>query len=500
MSENQLAFLGIFVLFVFVMIVIGILVSRRVKGGEDFLMGGRGLSQFLLIGTTLATLVGTGSSMGAVQFAFTNGWGATLYGIGSALGVFLLVVLFADVRRLNLMTFPEELGYYYGANKFVKGAASILLFIASIGWLGAHIMGGGLYLSWVTGLDPTLSKVIVGLGFTLFTIIGGYMTVVITDVILGITLFAGFVLMTVLSLIKVGGFSGLSSNLPGEMTSFVGIDQMGLIPAISLALVIAVGVLATPSYRHRIYSGKNVATVKKAFLITGVLIAIFSLFPAIAGMSVRVINPEINDGFAFPYLATEMFPLWIGAIILISGLSATMSSGSSDYIVGVTILLRDVYQIFTGKVPQKEQMVLYSRISLIVVLIFALLITLSATNIIDYISNFISTVMSGLFIAALLGKFWPRANWQGGLASIIGGSIISFVILMNDSFSNFWGNPIIPSLLGALILGVVVSLITPKSAITKEEALRILTEERAVMDEGTVRASLDLNEKKEEAK
>lgn len=496
MSGNQLIFLCVFLVFVLLMFVVGILVSRKVKSGEDFLMGGRGLSQFLVIGTTLATLVGTGSSMGAVQFAFTNGYGGALYGVGGALGVFLLIVLFADVRKFNFMTFSEELSYYYGASKLVKGVTSIMLFMASIGWLGAHIMGGSLYLSWVTGLDPTVSKIIVGLGFMAYTIIGGYLTVVITDTIMGIILFGGFLLLTVLSLIQVGGFSGLSNNLPDHMTSFFGVEELGIIPAISLAIVICVGVLATPSYRHRIYSAKNVITVKKAFLITGILFAVFSIFPAIAGMSVRVMNPEIQDGFAFPFLAMEMFPIWIGAIILIAGLSATMSSGSSDYMTGVTILLRDVYQLFTGNVPKKENVVKNSRVALVIVLLLAFLLALGATNIIDYISNFISTVMSGLFIAALLGKFWPRANWQGGFASIIAGSVTSFIILMNESLSSFWGNPIIPSLIIASAAGVVVSLITPASTVSKEEALEILTKERAQMDEGTSVDSFEQEDQK----
>lgn len=490
MDGNQLTFFMVFVLTVLVMIGIAIYIARRTKSGEDFLMGGRGLSNFLLVGTTLATLVGTGSSMGAVQFAFNNGWGGMLYGIGSATGVFLLILLFADVRNYKFMTFSEELSFYYGANRIVKGVTSFLLFAASIGWLGAHIMGGGLYLSWVTGLDPLLSRIIVGLGFGLFTIIGGYMTVVITDTIMAIVLFSGFILLTILSLVVVGGFGELSNGLPNDMTSFLGIGQIGLIPAISLVVVIAVGVLATPSYRHRIYSAKDTSTVKKGFFITGILVAIFAAFPAIAGMSARVLNPELNDGFAFPYLATEVFPIFIGAIILISGLSATMSSGSSDYITGVTILLRDIYQIFTGKVPKKEKMVVNSRISLIVVLLLAFVVTLGAENIIEFIESFISTIMSGLFVAALLGKFWSRATWQGGLSSLIGGSVISFIVLMNDSFISFWGNPIIPSLLGALFLGVAVSLVTPRNTRTNAESLEILSKERADMDEGTIKENV----------
>src|SRR5690606_37422480 len=176
-------------------------------------------------------------------------------------------------------------------------------------------------------------------------------------------------------------------------------------------------------------------------------------------MAARILNPDLESGYAFPYLATEVFPLWSGAIILISGLSATMSSGSSDFIAAVTILLRDVYQVLTGKLPRKEHIVKYSRISLVITIVLALILTIGSSNIIDYISNFISTVMSGLFVASVLGKFWSRANWQGGLASMIGGSLTSTIILMNDSLLAFWRNPILPSLAGAFIFGILVSLI-----------------------------------------
>lgn len=485
MDGTELIYILVFLGFLLAMIAVGILVSRKVSSGEDFLMGGRGLSTPLLVGTTLATLVGTGSSMGAVGFGFANGWAGALYGIGGSVGMILLLYLFADVRKYNFMTFSEELSFYYGANKLVQGITSIILYIACIGWLGAHIIGGSLYLSWITGIDPILAKIIVALSFGLYTMIGGYMAVVYTDVIQGVILFLGFTLLAVLSLIKIGGFEGMSAKVKPEMGSFLGVDALGIIPAISLAVVIAVGVLATPSYRHRIYSSKDEKTIKKGFWITGVLFAIFALFPAIVGISAYILNPDLESGFAFPYLATEVFPLWVGAIVLIAGLSATMSSGSSDFIAAVTILLRDVYQIFTGTVPDKSKMVLYSRISLVLTLVLALFFTLFTNNIITYISNFISTVMSGLFVAALLGKFWKRTNWQGGVASLIGGSTTSFIILGNESAINYWGNPIIPSILVALAANIIISLITPAQKITEKEALILLEEERSRLDEGT---------------
>ncbi|PTM57886.1 sodium:solute symporter family protein [Desmospora activa] len=486
---NAHHYLIVFIGFVVLMIFVGIWVSKRVHTGEDFLLGGRGLNIPLLLGTTFATLVGTGSSMGAVKFGFENGWAGALYGIGGSIGMFLMIGLFADVRKYNFMTFSEELSFYYGANKWVKGFTSILLFVASIGWLGAHILGGSLYLAWITGIELFWAKVIISFGFAIYTLIGGYLAVVYTDVIQGTILFVGFVVLTVLTLGKIGGISAFAQKLPEGMTSFLGVGQMGVIPALSLALVIAVGVLATPSYRHRIYSSANTNVVKKGFFYSGILFFIFSFFPAIVGMSAHLLNPGLDSAYAFPYLATEIFPFWIGALILGAGLSATMSSGDSDAITAVTILLRDVYQLFTGKLPSQDNMVFYSRVALFATVLCAFIFSVGATSIIDYISQFISTVMSGLLVAALLGKFWARATWQGAIASLFGGSLTSFAILVNDSLLQFWGNPIIPSLVGAFAAGIFVSLITPRQGITPEEALRKLEKERAMVDVGTKSAS-----------
>ncbi len=468
------------------MLAIGVWVARRTRSGEDFLLAGRSLSTPLLLGTTLATLVGTGSSLGAVGFAYENGWAGALYGIGGAAGVLLLLWLFADVRKYGFMTFSEEMSYYYGASRVIKGLVALVMLVASIGWLGAHIMGGALYLSYLTGMDPATAKIVVALGFGLYTVIGGYLAVVITDAVQGTILFVGFTILAALALIHVGGFAGIGQGVPEEATSMLGVEAMGVLPAVSLALVVGVGVLATPSYRQRIYSAANVRTVRRSFAWVAGLFTLFSALPAIAGLAARGMNPGLdNPDMAFPYLVTTLFPLWIGAILLIAGLSATMSSGDSDAIAAVTILLRDVTQLFTGRLPRADQMVGQSRFALVLVLGAALAFALMATTIIGYIELMISTVLTGLLVASLLGRFWPRATWQGGLAAVVGGSVMALVVENTPSWTEFWGNPVIPSMLTALVAGVVVSLVTPRNQISGEEALRRLAAERAELDVGT---------------
>ena len=169
-------------------------------------------------------------------------------------------------------------------------------------------------------------------------------------------------------------------------------------------------------------------------------------------------------------------------IVLIAGLSATMSSASSDAIAGVSILLRDVYVMFTGRVPNKESMMNYSRLALVVVIGFALLFALTSNDIIGYITKMISTVMSGMFVCGMLGRFWKRYNWQGAIATLVGASIASFTVMLSADLTAFWGNPVIPSCLFALTAGVVVSLVTPANQVTPDMAKAILDDERALME------------------
>ncbi|GGX84441.1 sodium:proline symporter [Litchfieldella qijiaojingensis] len=481
---NSQIFLGAFLAYVLAMIGFGWWISRHKRGtGDDFLLGGRSIPIFLTIGTTLATMVGTGSSMGAVGFGYANGWAGALYGIGGAVGVLLLAACFAPVRKLRFMTMSEELSYYVGANRLVRNLVALLIYIACIGWLGAHILGGGLYLSWMADIDLDTARILVALGFGIYCVIGGYFAVVWTDTVQAVILFAGFLLMAALALVEVGGFGGLTASMDAGAASFLGIGKIGGLPALSLATVIAVGVLATPSFRQRIYSGDSVASVRRSFVITGVLYLGFSIIPAILGMATHALNAELdNSNYAFPFLATEVLPLGLGLLLLIAGLSATMSSASSDAIAGVSTLMRDVYVLFTGRTPAARHVVLYSRLALVATIGLALAFALTSDNVINYITRMIATIMAGMFVCGMLGRFWPRYNWQGAVATLVTASVTSLAVIANESWSAFWGNPSIPAVLAALAGGVAVSLLTQASRITEQEALAILDRERERME------------------
>lgn len=474
-SQLFLAWFGLYLLAVFFF---GLWMSRGSRTGEDFLLGGRSLPLFLTLGTTIATMVGTGSSMGAVGKAYANGWTGWFYGIGGFFGLLLIAVVFAPVRQYRFMTMAEEISAYVGANRIVRNMLSLLIYLACVGWLAAHIIGGSMYLEQILGLPSVVAKLIVAFGFAMYSIIGGYRAVVWTDALQAVVLFVGFVITAGFAFEAIGGWGPLQSVNAEILAN----SESTWIHAISLAVAIAVGVLGTPSFRQRIYSGKSVGEVRRAFATSAILYLAFGILPAIIGIAAYQANPTIEKvDLVFPYMATEQLPLALGVSVLIAGLSATMSSASSDAIAGVTTLMTDVSIALTGRVPREEKMVTFSRIALALTISVAIAMTLAATSIVGFISSMIGLFLTGMCVAGLLGRLWPRYNASGAIASLISASLTAAVINYLDyakPWLEFWANPVIPAICASVVAGIVVSLLTPPESLSLEEAVALLEIER----------------------
>lgn len=466
-------YLATFILYILAMISVGWFVSRKQKNGDDFLLAGRNVPFILSLGTTVATMVGTGSSMGAVGFAYQNGWAGALYGIGGAIGILILAWIFAPVRQLRFITMSEELAHYVDDNKVVKNTIAFIIYAASIGWLGAHIIGGSLYLSWLTGIDLTSAKLLIAMSFAIYVVIGGYTAVVWTDSIQALILFVGFILMAYFSLEYVGGWNNMLAAQPIQNTSILAVDAVGVLPAISLAFAIMVGVLATPSFRQRIYSGKNVSTIRKSFVYSGLLYLGFSIIPAIIGMSAFAMTNELdNPAFAFPHIALNVMPVALGVLIIIAGISATLSSASSDAIAGVSVLLTDIYQATFKKPPPASKVLGFSRVGLILTIGIALLLALMSNNIITYITQMIAVLMSGLCVVGLLGRLWPAYSWQGAMASLAVGMLTALGVSAYQPLMDTLGNSILPAILASALAGIVITLVTAKSNLSETHIMK----------------------------
>jgi len=477
-------FLTCFGIYVVAITVFGSWIARRKQSGEEFLLGGRSLPLFLTLGTTIATVIGTGSSMGSVGNAYSTGWMGSFFGLGSFCGILLTAWLFAPARQSNFMTMAEELSSYVGGSKVVSTLVGIFTYLACVGWLGAHIMGGGRYLQYVTQIDLTWALVFIALGFAVYSTIGGYRAVVWTDTIQAFVLFSGFVATAFFAFKAIGGFAGLSETHATLTQASSEASPPAFLPGLSLVVAITVSIMATPSFRQRIYSGNSVPDVRKAFVLSAILAISFALLPSVIGMAAYHHNPNLADGdLAFPHMATQMLPLVLGVITLLAGLSATMSSASSDAIAGVTIFVRDLYQMVFKHVPAAGRVVFISRLALAATTGLALGMAMTADSILGYIRDMISLFITGMWVVAVLGKLWPRYNAGGAIASLVSAFFIALVFRFQPDWTAYWGGSVIPTLTVSATVGAGVALLTPPDKLSQDEVIALLDKQRELMEE-----------------
>lgn len=141
-------------------------------------------------------------------------------------------------------------------------------------------------------------------------------------------------------------------------------------------------------------------------------------------------------------------------------------------------MMRDVYTLVTGKMPPAHKAITLSRWMLAFVIGLAMIFALTSNDIISYITKMISMLMSGLFVCSILGRFWLRFNWQGALTALLSGMLVSIVVLVKADWLAYWGNPCIPSVVGSFVSAIFVTVMTPASKISRQQALEMITQER----------------------
>src|ERR1051326_449459 len=164
----------------------------RVRKPADYLVAGRRLPHWVLIGTIVGTCIGTGVIIVGSGPAYKHAWAGCAYPIALGVGTLLTGLCFARMRRYKFMTLSEEIACYYGGQRGVVEFSNITLFLSQLCWLTVQIMGGAAVVGAVTGLPHHLCVVIAGFAKAIISIPGGLKAVVYTDVLQTVILFCGF--------------------------------------------------------------------------------------------------------------------------------------------------------------------------------------------------------------------------------------------------------------------------------------------------------------------
>lgn len=202
------------IIYLLIMVGIGIFFAKTsVTDTDDFMVAGRRLPLWIVIGTLLATFVGSGTVVGGASFIYQYGPFAAIFNLGGGVvGALILILLAERVRTSEIYTIPQLLEKRFG--KVTRLIASIIILLAFVGITAYQFTGGAYILQLTTGIPLGVGAIIFGVLVIFLTMSGGLLSVAYSDALSAILILLGFLIGVPFALNAVDGFEGLRIALP----------------------------------------------------------------------------------------------------------------------------------------------------------------------------------------------------------------------------------------------------------------------------------------------
>ncbi|GGF29641.1 sodium/panthothenate symporter [Halobacillus andaensis] len=467
------------VAFLVIIFGVGFLASRSLTRSDhdfmqDYFLGGRQLGGFILAMTMIATYGSASSFIGGPGVAYNEGFGWVLLAMAQvASGYFVLMILgkkFAIMaRRYNAVTLTDYLkGRYQSKWVVLIAAFSIIIFLFSA--MAAQWVGGARLIESLTGLNYTSALFIFALSVLIYVVIGGFKAVALTDMIQGVVMVGGTLILLIATIIAGGGISNIMADLTAENPSLItpfGANE-SLTPSYvsSFWILVGVAVVGLPQVTVRAMSYKSSRAMHRALIIGTFVVGFIMLNMHLIGVFARPILPGIEVGdTVMPLIALEVLPPWVAGIVLAAPMAAIMSTVDSLLLLVSSSVVKDIYVNYVKPDASYKRI---KRMSFGVTAVLGILVFLMALNppdLLIWLNLFAFGGLEATFIwPVVLGLYWKTGNKYGALSSMIVG-IGSYIIIDVFYTSLFGLHSVVFPVILSLIAYVTISLATKNLAL-----------------------------------
>lgn len=427
--------------------------KHRTPGGgfvKEYYIGNRTLGGFVLAMTTIATYGSVSSFVGGPGQAWQTGFGWVYM---AAVQVTTLFVLFGLLgkkmalvsRKTGAVTVIDVIRERFGSDALASASAIIIvLFFAST--MVAQFVGGAKLFEAVTGYSYTTGLIIFGLAVILFTTIGGFRGVAVTDALCGVVMLIGIVVLAAAILMAGGGYENIMDTIAASNPAMLEPYDAGGMPAglyFTQWLLVGVLTFALPQSVVRTMGFKNTRALKGAMIVGTIIIGAMMIGVTALGVLSKGVLTDSLAAYGgsidniIPRTIAATMPPWLAAIAIIGPIAASISTVSSLLIASSSSIVKDLYMRHCDKVgkPAPERTVAVSSQAVTLgVGTIAFILALVPPDVIWKINMFAFGGLETAFCWVLLGGlFWKRANALGGLLSMIGGTA-AYCIAMGMGF------------------------------------------------------------------
>jgi sodium/proline symporter len=378
-------------------------------------------------------------------------------------------------RRLKAMgdetdsiTVPDILAAKFVDHWLLIRLVAVMIIVVMVTtYVTAQMVSTGKAFSSFLGMKYE-TGVIVGSIFIIgYTFVGGYKAVSYTDVVQGVMMLLGLIAVPTAAIVAAGGLGNVQESLMQQDPALLDMFAFADVPAwLGIASFMAIGLpfLGVPQLLIRFMSARDEGEVKKARIMSMLVMFVFLFGAVTAGVAGRALYPGLEDSETiFPVISNNLFPPIISGMLLVVVLSAIMSTVDSLLLLASSAVVRDTYQKIMGSNESDERLSNYGKAFTVVVGIIAVVLGVQEPRV---IFHFVLASWSGLgsaFGPAVIGiLYYKRITWLGVLCGMSGGFIASVVWLMflKDDYNGLY--EAIPGFIVGMVLTLGVSRLTSK--------------------------------------
>ncbi|MGK2962640.1 MAG: sodium:solute symporter family protein [Gemmatimonadaceae bacterium] len=418
---------------------IGAYVSRRIRTESDYLLAGRQLGYGLATFTIFATWFGAETTVGSAGAVYDSGLaGATSdpFGYGACL-LLMGVVFAAPLWRRKLTTLADLFRDRYSPG--VEKLAVLLMVPASLLWAAAQIRAFGQVISASSGIGVSVTITVAAGIVVAYTALGGMLADAWTDLIQGIVLVVGLLVLFGALLLSTG-FEPFTAIPSARLDPFAGgASALAIIEEWAIPIC---GSVVAAELVSRVISARSPEVARRSSLLAGGGYLLLGLIPVAIGLAGSVLLPGLEDPEqVLPLLAQRLLPGALYVILAGALISAILSTVDTTLLVCSSLVSHNI--IIPARPDMSERSkVRFARAGVALFGVLAYIIALHADGVYALVEEASSFGSAGIFTVVTIGLFTTWGRSGAAIASLLGG-VITWVL---GAYVMGWELPYLTSL------------------------------------------------------
>lgn len=408
---------------------VGFYVSTRIKTDDDYFLAGRSLGPYLATFSIFATWFGAETCIGTAGAVYSDGVGSIHHDpIGYTLCIVFMGLFFSRILwRKKITTIPDLFRNRFSPS--TEKIAALIMIPSSIVWSGAQIRAFGQILHATTDFGVTMAVTIAALVVMIYTISGGLLADAYTDLIQGIALIIGLVILVVAMVIDKGGIVSAIASIPTDKFVLLTSEarSMGILGRLELWLVPILGSVMSQELVSRVVASRseNVA-FNSCMRAAGIYFAV-GMVPVIVGLLgvsylPNLEHPEtIMPLLAKAHLSYFFYIIFVGALV-----SAILSTVDSTLLSASALLSHNLIYPKMPNLTEKKK-VLIARLGVLASGIISYIIAYSSESVTGLVEMASSLGGPSILVITIYALFVKQGNSLSAILAMVM-SIVTWVL------------------------------------------------------------------------